>query len=147
MDRIIILNDDLESQMRMYLALCASYRIDIAENEVSLMRLLRRKRPNLLLLDAHNSRFNQNGKSAGKLIQKIKHKHKRVQILAVTDGDERLGCALQENGADGWIDRQIDPDELLARVQRVLALPRPFIFDANGEDTEVENGMSVSELS
>jgi DNA-binding response OmpR family regulator len=147
MDRIIILNDDLESQMRMYLALCASYRIDIAENEVSLMRLLRRKRPNLLLLDAHNSRFNQNGKSAGKFIQKIKHKHKRVQILAITDGDERLGCTLQEHGADGWINRQIGSDELLARVHRVLALQMPFTFDLGGEEAEAETELSAPELS
>ncbi|MDZ7268720.1 MAG: hypothetical protein ONB48_13365 [candidate division KSB1 bacterium] len=147
MNRIIILNDDLESQMRMYLVLCAAYRIDIAENEVTLMRLLRRKRPDLLLLDAHYSSFNQDGKTACKLIQKIKHKHRRVRVLAIVAGDERLGCALQECGADGWVDRHIGAEELLARVHRLLALPTPFTLDAVGlDESESRAALSSNEL-
>lgn len=147
MDRIIILNDDLESQMRMYLALCASYRIDIAEDEVVLMRLLRRKRPDLLLLDAHYSRFNQDGKTACKLIQKIKHKHRRVRVLAIVASDERLGCSLQESGADGWVDRHVEAGELLARVSRLLAQPTPFTLETAGsEEPETTVALNSNEL-
>jgi hypothetical protein len=63
MDRIIMLHEDLESQMRMYLVLCPRYRIEIAENEVALMRLIRRKKPRLLLLDAHYTSLNRDHKS------------------------------------------------------------------------------------
>ncbi len=121
MNRIVMLNEDLESQMRMYLALCPHYRIEIAENELAMMRLLRRKKPNLLLLDAHYSRFNHNGKSVSKLVEKIKRKYNYLPVLAIINGeDERLGEALAQRGADGWITRRIQIDALLQRVDDLL---------------------------
>lgn len=137
MYRIIMLNDDLESQMRMYLALCPRYRIEIAENEIALMRLIRRKRPQLLILDAHHSRFNHNGKSAGKLIEKIKHKHSRLRILAIGHAEnETHGRALRQHGADEWADYLIDGDELMQRIDRLLISAPPITVtfqDANFE--------------
>jgi len=139
MDRIIMLNDDLESQMRMYLALCPRYRIDIAENEVSLMRLVRRKRPNLIVVDANHSRFHPDGKSAEKLISKIRNKYDWVRILGIVDsGDESFGHSLVTHGADDWIDRFIDTDELLDRVDRILDFRSPLSPGAARERTTAE---------
>lgn len=122
MNRIVMLNDDLESQMRMYLALCPRYRIEIAENEVSLMRLIRRKRPTLLMLDANHSRLSFNGKSPGRLIEKIKQKYRSLHVLAIVkDGDETFGHTLQERGADGWVDHTIDSDKLLDHVDHFMS--------------------------
>ncbi len=122
MNRIVMLNDDLESQMRMYLALCPRYRIEIAENEVSLMRLIRRKRPTLLMLDANHSRLSFSGKSPGRLIEKIKQKYHSLHVLAIVkDGDETFGHTLQERGADGWVDHMIDSDKLLDHVDQVMS--------------------------
>jgi DNA-binding NarL/FixJ family response regulator len=124
MNRIIMLNDDLESQMRMYLALCPRYRIEIAENEVTLMRLIRRKRPALLLLDANHSRLAFNGKSPGRLIEKIKQKYHSLHVLAIVrDGDEDFGHTLQQRGADGWVDHMIEADKLRDQVDHVLSFP------------------------
>ena len=137
MYRIIMLNDDLESQMRMYLALCPRYRIEIAENEITLMRLIRRKRPQLLILDAHHSRFLHNGKSAGKLIEKIKHKHNRLRILAIVRSQDELhGRALIQSGADDWVDYLIDGDLLMQRIDQLLISAPPITVtfrDANIE--------------
>lgn len=121
MDRIIMLHDDLESQMRMYLALCPRYRIEIAENEVALMRLIRRKKPRLLLLDAHYASLNHDHKSVLKLVDKIKRKHARLRVLAVVNGeDERLVHQLEEQGVDGWVNQPIVDDELLNSVNRLF---------------------------
>ncbi len=139
MNRIIMLNDDLESQMRMYLALCPRYRIEIAENEVALMRLIRRKRPTLLMLDANHSRLAYNGKSAGKLIEKIKHKYHSLHVLAIVkEGDEHYGSTLQQRGADGWVDHLIAPDELLDRVDQVLSFPPAYQPTIEKAEAEVE---------
>jgi len=128
MNRIIMLNEDLESQMRMYLALCPRYRIEIAENELTLMRLLRRKKPNLLLLDAHYSRFNHNSKSVGKLVEKIKRKYNHLPVLTIISGeDEQVGEVLSQRGADGWVNRRVEIDDLLQRVDDLLQPPRSFI--------------------
>jgi DNA-binding NarL/FixJ family response regulator len=130
MNRIIMLNEDLESQMRMYLALCPRYRIEIAENELSLMRLLRRKKPHLLLLDAHYSRLNHNGKSVTKMVEKIKRKYNHLPVLTIVDGDdERLGNTLQQRGADGWISRCIQIDALLQRVDELLQPIPSFVVN------------------
>ena len=139
MYRIIMLNDDLESQMRMYLALCPRYRIEIAENEIVLMRLIRRKRPQLLILDAYHSRFNHGGKSAGKLIEKIKHKHHRLRILAlVRTQDEAHGSALQQHGADEWADHLIDGDELMQRIDQLLVSAPPITVTFQDADFETQ---------
>ncbi|MDZ7345113.1 MAG: hypothetical protein ONA90_11440 [candidate division KSB1 bacterium] len=138
MNRIIMLNEDLESQMRMYLALCSRYQIEIAENELSLMRLLRRKKPHLLLLDAHYSRFNHNGKSVTRMVEKIKRKYHHLPVLTIINGeDERLGSTLQQRGADGWIPRRIQVDDLLRRVDNLLQPASPYRVDPRPAAAEV----------
>jgi len=140
MHRIIMLNDDLESQMRMYLALCTRYRIEIAENEIALMRLLRRKRPQMLILDTHHSRLSNNGKSAGKLIEKIKHKYNRLQILAVLQAEEALsyGERLQQHGANDCVDYLIEGSELLQRVDQMLISAPPITVSFHDADFEAQ---------
>jgi DNA-binding NarL/FixJ family response regulator len=131
MNRIVMLNEDLESQMRMYLALCPRYRIEIAENELALMRLLRRKKPNLLLLDAHYNRFNHNSKSVGKLVEKIKRKYNHLPVLTIISGeDEEVGEVLSQRGADGWVNRGVEIDDLLQRVDDLLQPHRSFMENA-----------------
>jgi DNA-binding NarL/FixJ family response regulator len=138
MNRIVMLNEDLESQMRMYLALCPRYRIEIAENELSLMRLLRRKKPQLLLLDAHYSRFNHNGRSVTKLVEKIKRKYSHLPVLTIINGDdEKLGQVLQQLGADGWISRRIQIDDLLQRVDNLLQPLSPYVVSSCRQSEEV----------
>jgi response regulator RpfG family c-di-GMP phosphodiesterase len=128
MNRIVMLNEDLESQMRMYLALCSRYRIEIAENELTLMRLLRRKKPSLLLLDAHYSCFSHNSKSVSKLVEKIKRKYNHLPVLTIVSSeDERAGEALAQRGADGWVNRRVEVDDLLQRVDDLLQPHRSFI--------------------
>ena len=116
-----MLHDDLESQMRMYLALCSRYRIEIAENEVALMRLIRRKKPRLLLLDAHHAALNHHRKSVLKLVDKIKRKHAHLRVLAVVNGDDhRLVHQLEQQGVDGWVNQPIVGEELLEQVTRLF---------------------------
>lgn len=116
-----MLHHDLECQMRMYLALCPRYRIEIAENEVALMRLLRRKKPRLLLLDVHFDASGYDGKSALRLLDKIKRKHARLRVLAIVNGeDQRLVRQLMEGGVDAWVKRLASDDELLRTVNRLF---------------------------
>jgi len=121
MNRIVMLHENLETQMRMYLALCPRYRIEIAENEVALMRLLRRKKPRMLLLDVHYSALNQDRKSVLKLVEKIKRKHTRLRVLAIGNGEDlRLVHQLEEQGVDGWVHEPIAEEELITNVDRLL---------------------------
>ena len=127
MKKIIMLNDDLESQMRMYLTLNPQYRIDIAENEVILMRMLRRKKPKLLMIDASYRNPRHQGRSFVNLVEKIKQKYNRLFILTVVDDDtQKLIPKLKQLGVEAWIDRTAEADTLLERVNELLDYKMPI---------------------
>ena len=127
MKKIIMLNDDLESQMRMYLTLNPQYRIDIAENEVILMRMLRRKKPKLLMIDASYRNPRHQGRSFVSLVEKIKQKYNRLFILTVVDDDtQKLIPKLKQLGVEAWIDRTAEADTLLERVNELLDYKLPI---------------------
>lgn len=128
MKKIIMLNDDLESQMRMYLTLIPQYRIDIAENEVILMRMLRRKKPKLLMIDASYRNPRHQGRSVVSLVEKIKQKYNRLFILTVVDHDtQKLIPKLKQVGVEGWIERTAEADTLLERVNTLLDSQSPIV--------------------
>ncbi|MDQ7054724.1 MAG: response regulator [candidate division KSB1 bacterium] len=121
MNRIIILNEELESQMRMYLSLCDRYRVEIAEDEANLMRMIRRKNPKLVFIDADYSGFNGNGKTVFKTIQKIKKKYKDLKVVAIMQSNDRKMLEkVHEVGGDGVLLRPIHEDEVLESVDRIL---------------------------
>lgn len=122
MSRIIILNEELESQMRMYLALCDRYRVDIAEDEANLMRMIRRKKPRLVFLDANYSGFNNNGKSVFRTIEKIKSKYQDLKVITILDGHDRgkLDQAYRV-GSDGVLLRPIEEEDVVQSVAEVLS--------------------------
>ncbi len=122
MDRIIILNDELESQMRMYLALCDRYRVDIAEDEANLMRMIRRKKPGLVFIDAGYSGYHGNGKTICKSIEKIRRKYEALKVVAILNGDDPGKVErVREVGADGVLMRPINEEEVVQSANRFLS--------------------------
>ena len=121
MNRIVILDEELESQMRMYLALCSMYRVEIAEDEATLMRMIRRKKPKLIFLDANYSGFNNNGKSVSKTVEKIKRKYNELKIVTIWNNHEEAtrGNSSSEN-ADSVLFRPISEAEVVERVSGML---------------------------
>lgn len=113
MNRIIILNEELETQMRMYLALCNRYKVEIAEDEAMLMRMIRRKRPKLVFLDGDYSR---NGKSVVKTVQKIKKKYHVLKIITVTESP-RLPKDVQ---SDEILNHSFDEYEIQDKVSSLI---------------------------
>ena len=106
MDRIIILNEELESQMRIYLALCDHFRVEVAEDEPTLMRMIRRKNPQLVFLDAALSTYKSNGKSICKAVSKIRRKYNHLKIITILDPEQ---TAIQEKVCD------VGSDQILFR--------------------------------
>lgn len=121
MNRIIILNEELESQMRMYLALCDRYRVEIAEDEATMMRMIRRKNPKLVFLDAKYSGYTNNGKTIFKTIEKIKRKYHHLKIVTILDGDDRsLFDRVQKIGSDRILLRPINEAKVKQSVGELL---------------------------
>ncbi|HHL71884.1 MAG TPA: response regulator [Bacteroidetes bacterium] len=125
MNRIIILNEELESQMHLYLVLCEQYRVEIAEDEATLMRMIRRKKPRLVLLDAAYSGFNNNGKSVFRSIEKIKRKYEQLKIITIFDREEpSLISRAEKSGSDGVLLRPLEECDVLERVATQLNMPK-----------------------
>lgn len=123
MNRIIILAEELEAQMRMYLALCNKYKVEIAEDESMLLRLIRRKNPRLIVLDAGYSGFNNNGKSVHKIIEKIKSKYRNVKVLTILDHNgQGRGQQAAATASDGVLHRPVDEERIIQSVQRHLSV-------------------------
>ncbi len=115
MKRIIILNEELETQMRMYLALSARYKVEIAEDEAMLMRLIRRKKPTLVFLDGEYSGYAREGKSITKTVQKIKKKYQKLRVVSVMNAKSK-GAA----ESDHILYHPFDENDVQNAVQSLL---------------------------
>ena len=121
MDRIVILNEELESQMRIYLALCDRYRVEVAEDEPALMRMIRRKNPQLIFLDAALSAYKNNGKSICKAVSKIRRKYNHLKIITVLDPEqEAIQKKLQDIGSDHILFRPLSETGVVQSVSTLL---------------------------
>ncbi len=120
MIKIILLNEELGSQMQIYLALCDGYKIEIADNIENAMYLLRKLKPEILLLDFNLDYFNANGKTGIDFIKKIKRKYTDLKVLTILDSkDKSKESELQENGADEILYKPIKNRRLLTNVKKL----------------------------
>ncbi|KAA3659289.1 MAG: hypothetical protein DWQ10_09145 [Calditrichaeota bacterium] len=122
MKRIIILNEDLETQMRMYLALSTRYKVEIAEDEAMLMRMIRRKKPRLIFLDGEYSGYAREGKSITKTVRKIKKKYNELHVIAVLNSH-----ANKETNSDHVLYHPVNEKDVRDAVQSLLELS-PLTF-------------------
>ncbi len=106
--------------MQIYLALCDSYRVEIAENTETVMYMLRKLRPEVLLLDFKAEQFTRNGKSSMDFVRKVKRKYEDLKVVLILDPrdcareDELHGC-----GVDWVLYTPVKPRNLLANLDRM----------------------------
>lgn len=122
MTTIIMLNEELGSQMQIYLALCDVYRVEIAENVESAMYMLRKIRPEILLMDYNLNHFKNNGKTGIDFIKKVKRKYHDLKVVTILDTKDReKEIEIQQNGADEVLYRPIKNKSLITNVKKLAA--------------------------
>lgn len=115
-----MLNDELGTQMQIYLALCDAYTIEIAENTESVMYLLRKMKPEVLLLDYDLDQFRLNGKTAVDFLKKIKKKYNHLKVLLILNQtDKRFENEIQESGGDGVLYKPIKNRKLVLNLRKL----------------------------
>ncbi len=118
MTRIILLDDELESQMRIYLALRDKYRVEIAEDGHAVMAMVRKLQPDLLLLGLQPSSQWNDRRSGLQLIEKLKRKYKDLKIVTILDSrNHKLEREVLSKGADGFVVRPIRTRALLSQMK------------------------------
>lgn len=121
MKKILMLNEDLGSQMQMYLALCDAYKVEIAENVESVMYLLRKLQPAILLMDYNLEQLRVNGKSGLDFLKKIKRKYNNLKVVTILDNkDKPFESEIQQNGADGILYKPIRVRSLITHVNNLV---------------------------
>lgn len=120
MTRIVLLNEELGSQMQIYLALCEGYTIEIAESVESAMYLLRKLRPEILVMDYDLTHFRVRGKQGIDFIRKVKKKYNHLKIVTILDNkDKAHESEIQQNGADGIIYKPIKNRHVILNVKKI----------------------------
>ena len=117
MKKIVMLNEDLGTQMQIYLALCDAYKVEIAENVESAMYLLRKTKPEVLLLDYNLDQFTSNGKTGVDFIKKVKKKYNDLKVMMIMDINDQI--QIQEHGADEVLYKPIRNKNLILNVKRL----------------------------
>jgi len=117
MKKIVMLNEDLGTQMQIYLALCDAYKVEIAENVESAMYLLRKTKPEVLLLDYNLDQFTANGKTGIDFIKKVKKKYTDLKVMMIMDNKDQV--QIQEHGADEVLYKPIRNKNLILNVKKL----------------------------
>ncbi len=114
-----MLHEDLGTQMQIYLALCDAYKVEIAENVESAMYLLRKTKPEILLLDYKLDQFTSHGKTGVDFIRKVKKKYIDLKVMMIMDNNDQF--QIQEHGVDEVLYKPIKNRNLISNVRRLAS--------------------------
>ena len=135
-EKILIVDDDpgLANLLERFFA-TKGYRARAVPNTEQMDRLLAREVFNLVVLDVMLP--GEDGMSA---CARLRAANNRIPIIMLTaKGDEMARIKGLELGADDYLAKPFNPDELLARVKAVLRRQTPTVPGAPGSEDEVVN--------
>jgi DNA-binding NtrC family response regulator len=112
--KIIIFNEELRSQMQMYLALHHRHDVEIAEDEDTLLQILDNNNADITFLDLNYASGEHNGETGVKLVRQVREKYPRLKVIGIHNGqDSKLETKALEFGANDFITRPIKNRQLL----------------------------------
>ena len=112
--KIVIFNEDLRSEMQMYLALSNHYEVSIAEDEDDLMQLLDASSADFTFLDLDYGSQAQKNKKRLEIATLIQKKHPMTKVVGICDcKDKGFSKMAAGHGIQKMVTRPIKNRELL----------------------------------
>jgi DNA-binding response OmpR family regulator len=112
--KIVIFNEDLRSEMQMYLALSNHYDVSIAEDENDLLQMLDGDFTDYMFLDLDFNSEEQNSSKRLEIARLIRKKHPGTQVVGICDcKDKSITERAAGHGIDKVVTRPIKNRELL----------------------------------
>ena len=112
--KIVIFDEDLRSEMQMYLALSNHYDVTVAEDEDDLMQLLERDAADFTFLDLDSGQKKKKNKKSMEIASRIQKRHPKIELVGICDnqnaGITQLAAGL---GIKRVVTRPIKNRELL----------------------------------
>ena len=122
--KIVLINEELHSQMQIYLALCDRHSVEIAEDEETALRLINEKLPDLVVLDLGLPSPDGNGWAGLRLLEKVKRQHPHIRVVTIIneENEDILGKA-STLGVNDFIRKPIRSRRLMEIVgQQVVPM-------------------------
>jgi len=118
--KIVIYNDELRSEMQMYLTLSRKHEVEIAQDMQDLLDLLEEEGADLTFLDLKpNTIETSSDVDVFKVAQKILQKHPRIKVVGICDRDEHtLQSKAIEEGISNVLTRPIRNRELMEIIDK-----------------------------
>ena len=117
--KIVIFNDELRSEMQMYLTLCDRHKVEIAQDLEELMRLLEEEATDLTFLDLAPPAESGGAADPFEVVRKVVEKHPQIKVVGIIDqDDESMQKAAADHGIEKVITRPIKNRELLDALTR-----------------------------
>jgi PleD family two-component response regulator len=112
--KIVIFNDELRSEMQMYLTLCDRHKVEIAQDFEELMKLLEEEVADLTFLDLGPVAESERTIDPFEVARKVLEKHPQIKVVGICDqDDESVQKAAADHGIEKVITRPIKNRELL----------------------------------
>jgi DNA-binding NtrC family response regulator len=118
--KIVILNDELRSEMQMYLALSHRHNVQIAQDVEDLFQLLEEEAADFTFVDLSSlPERDKNTLDGSALAKRIIKKHPRIKVVGICDADDqKLQQRAANHGISEVITRPIKNRELLGMIER-----------------------------
>ena len=115
--KIVIFDDDLRSEMQMYLALSNHYDVTVAEDEDDLMQLLAQETADLTFLDLDSGEKKKKSKKSKSIATRIQEKHPKIELVGICNDRNPSTTHLAEGmGIKRVVTRPIKNRELLDAI-------------------------------
>jgi len=113
--KIVIFNEELRSEMQMYLALCNRHDVEIADGVEDLMKLLEGDAADLTFLDLTGTEADHDRLS---IANQVREKHPKIKVVGIVDhSDVELEKTARHKGISSVISRPIKNRELLKALE------------------------------
>jgi DNA-binding NtrC family response regulator len=122
--RILIVDDDAAITQQLFWTLCDDYEVMIANDLQSAVRRATIYEPTVSIVDLHLPPVLDTPEVGLRILEYIKNRFPRTKVLVITSAATiELQQTCLENGADGFLDKPFEVEQLLATLRR-YAVPQ-----------------------
>ncbi len=115
--KIVIFNEDLRSEMQMYLALSNHYDVTIADSEDDLLKLLDQSSADYTFLDLDSDEESSDQRRRLEIAHLIRKKHPEIQVVGICNEKKKLPKEAAALGIVKVVTRPIKNRDLLQAIE------------------------------
>lgn len=117
--RVLIVDDDVAITQQLFWTLCDDYEVMTANDLQSALRRATIYEPQVSILDLHIPPTLDTPEAGMRILEFIKNRFPNTKVLVVSsDATEEMQQACLDGGADGFMDKPFEIEQLLSTVRR-----------------------------